>query len=89
MEKPIPPKSQPKLDLATLTTRSIVEQHLDALTLQEATLDSTLTTLISSRARLTTQLKTLEGLREVVSGIEAQAEHMSTEVGGEIGRAHV
>lgn len=82
MEELRSPKAQPKLDLATLTTRSIIEQHLDALTLQEATLDSTLTTLISSRTRLTSQLKTLEGLREVVSGIEDQAEHMAREVGG-------
>jgi hypothetical protein len=69
-----------KLDLTTLTTRSAIEAHLSALTFQEARLDSTLSSLISSRSHLATQLNALESLREVVNGIQGEAEHMALEI---------
>lgn len=85
----VPPPSAPvpngsdasdDVDLASLTTRAAVQAHLAALNAHEARLDEQLTTLISSRARLSKQLKALQTLREVVQGIEAEAEGLSNEV---------
>ena len=69
----------PAVELSSLTSRSAIEQHLALLTAHESTLDTRLTGLISSRTRLAQQLNALEGLREVVDGIQRE----------EIGRAHV
>lgn len=80
-----PPQPQPPttttVDLSTLLTRSQIEQHLSLLTFQESTLDTTLSSLISSRTKLANQLKALESLRQVVGGIQGEAEHMAREVG--------
>ncbi|GAA5858483.1 hypothetical protein JCM8547_007326 [Rhodosporidiobolus lusitaniae] len=70
-----------KVDPASLVTRQDIEKHLAALALQESALDQRLTLLISSRTRLTAQLKTLDSLREVVGGIQAEAEHTAREIG--------
>lgn len=69
------------IDIAGLTSRSAIELQLATLTAKESLLDSTLTTLISSRSRLTEQLDALAGLREVVSIIQDKAEEMAARVG--------
>ncbi|KAM0754435.1 COG4-domain-containing protein [Meredithblackwellia eburnea MCA 4105] len=77
-----PAAKPPLVDLSTLTSRSLIEQHLSTLSARESTLDAQLTALISSRTRLTKQLDALEGLREVVEGVHAEAEHMAHEIRG-------
>ncbi|GAA6000376.1 hypothetical protein JCM10207_007985 [Rhodosporidiobolus poonsookiae] len=77
----VPPPPPSQVDPKSLLTRHDIERHLSALTAQESTLDTRLTQLISSRTRLTSQLKTLDALREVVGGIQGEAEHMAREVG--------
>ncbi|GAA5821216.1 hypothetical protein JCM11251_004517 [Rhodosporidiobolus azoricus] len=76
-----PPPLPSRVDPSSLHTRQDIERHLVALTAQESTLDARLTQLISSRTRLTSQLRTLDSLREVVGGIQAEAEHMAREIG--------
>lgn len=80
MESPATRTDAGLSDLTNLTSRAQIEAYLDSLTLQESALDSTLTSLISSRAQITAQLKTLEGLRGVVGEVQEQAEHMVREV---------
>ncbi|GAA5891294.1 hypothetical protein JCM6882_004648 [Rhodosporidiobolus microsporus] len=76
-----PPPPPSRVAPSSLVTRQDIERHLSALTAQESSLDARLTQLISSRTRLTSQLKTLDSLREVVGGIQAEAEHMAREIG--------
>jgi hypothetical protein len=80
MESPATRTDAGLSDLTNLTSRAQIEAYLASLTLQESALDSTLTSLISSRAQITAQLKTLEGLRGVVGEVQEQAEHMVREV---------
>ncbi|GJN87255.1 hypothetical protein Rhopal_000203-T1 [Rhodotorula paludigena] len=63
-----------------LVTRDDVERHLSELTAHESSLDARLTALISSRTRLAAQLRALESLREVVGGIQGEAEHTAGEI---------
>ncbi|KAI5479668.1 hypothetical protein MNV49_003178 [Pseudohyphozyma bogoriensis] len=76
------PNGVSSVPFTTLTTRAEIEEQLTLLTYQESTLDQTLASLISSRQRLASQLSALQGLREVVDGIEGEAEHMAREVRG-------
>lgn len=78
---PVPHQPPPPLDLHSLTTRAEIQAHLDSLTLHESHLDSRLSSLISDRQALSTQLNTLQGLSEVVAGITAEADKMSLQVG--------
>lgn len=73
-------KPPPVVDIDALLTRSQIQYHLHNLSLQESSLDATLSTLINSRSKLTTQLNALDGLRELVEGIQGEAEHMAREV---------
>ena len=77
--QPAPPASS--VEIATLTTRAAIEAHLQALSFQESSLDSRLATLISSRAQLAAHLNALNGLEEVVAGIQGEAEVMADRVG--------
>ncbi|GAA5921563.1 hypothetical protein JCM3775_003107 [Rhodotorula graminis] len=70
-----------RVDPVALVTRADVERQLQALTAQEGTLGARLTALISSRARLASQLRTLGSLGDVVGGIHGEAEHMAGEIG--------
>ncbi|GAA5924274.1 hypothetical protein JCM10213_004539 [Rhodosporidiobolus nylandii] len=79
LASPLPPPS--KVDPTSLLTRQDIERHLSALTAQESTLDARLNQLISSQTRLATQLKTLDSLKDVVGGIQGEAEHMAREIG--------
>ncbi|GAA5979541.1 hypothetical protein JCM11641_005429 [Rhodosporidiobolus odoratus] len=78
---PPPPPPPSKVDPSSFVTRLDVERHLSALTAQESTLDARLTQLISSRTRLTDQLATLDSLKQVLGGIQGEAEHMAREIG--------
>ncbi len=80
---PLPPSSTlpSGLDISTLTTRAAIEAHLQALSFQESSLDNKLSTLISSRAQLAGHLQALNGLEEVVAGIQGEAEVMADRVG--------
>ncbi|KAK4703766.1 conserved oligomeric Golgi complex subunit 4, partial [Phenoliferia sp. Uapishka_3] len=83
-DPPIVVKKAPLVDLSSssLTSRSIIEQHLATLQSKESTFDNRLSNLISSRSRLNQQLNALEGLREVVEGIQAEAQHMAQKIRG-------
>ncbi|GAA5909681.1 Golgi transport complex subunit COG4 [Sporobolomyces salmoneus] len=77
-----PPLGPPSsLSASTLLTRQDIEHHLSLLTAQESTLDERLAGLISSRTRLTSQLKALESLRPVIGGIQGEALQMASEIG--------
>lgn len=76
-----PHQPPPPLDLNSLTTRAQIHAHLDSLTLHESHLDSRLSSLISDRQALSTQLNALQGLSEVVAGITQEADKMSLQVG--------
>ncbi len=65
----------------SLLTRTDIQKHLDTLTIKESSLDSRLNKLITNTQRLTTQLKTLDDLREVVGTIQGEAEHTAREIG--------
>ncbi|KAG0655450.1 hypothetical protein C6P46_000992, partial [Rhodotorula mucilaginosa] len=68
------------LDPAALATRQDIEQNLAMLSAKESDLDEQLANLIQSRGRLTSQLRALENLRQVVRGISDEAGHMANEV---------
>lgn len=68
------------LNPAALATRQAIEQNLAILSAKESDLDEQLAKLIQSRARLTSQLRALENLRQVVRGISDEAGHMANEV---------
>lgn len=69
------------IDPSLLTTRSEILAQLASLTQHESQLDVKLANLISSRSKLSAQLNSLDGLREVINGIQIEAGHMSSEVG--------
>ncbi|GAA5976610.1 hypothetical protein JCM10908_005566 [Rhodotorula pacifica] len=69
-----------KVEPAALATRQDIEQSLAMLSAKESDLDERLAKLIQSRGRLTSQLRALENLRQVVRGISGEAGHMANEV---------
>lgn len=69
------------IDPSLLTTRSEILAQLASLEQHESQLDTKLANLISSRSKLSAQLNLLDGLREVINGIQLEAGHMSSEVG--------
>ena len=69
------------IDPSLLTTRSEILTQLASLSQHESQLDVKLANLISSRTKLSTQLNSLDGLREVINGIQLEAGHMGNEVG--------
>ncbi|TNY17793.1 COG4 transport protein-domain-containing protein [Rhodotorula diobovata] len=74
-----PPLRAP--DLASSSESPARVDPAALLTRADGTLDARLTGLISSRARLAAQLRTLGSLGEVVGGIQGEAEHMAGEIG--------
>ncbi|KDE05958.1 hypothetical protein MVLG_03644 [Microbotryum lychnidis-dioicae p1A1 Lamole] len=69
-----------ELDVSTLTSRSLIEQHLAELTRHESSLDDQLVQLISAKQPLQSQLDRLGSLKEVVHGIQGEASHLCRQV---------
>ncbi|SCZ99139.1 BZ3500_MvSof-1268-A1-R1_Chr3-1g05834 [Microbotryum saponariae] len=69
-----------ELDVSTLTSRNLIEQHLAELTRHESSLDDQLLQLISAKQPLQAQLDRLGSLKEVVHGIQGEASHLCRQV---------
>ncbi|SCV74096.1 BQ2448_6528 [Microbotryum intermedium] len=77
---PLPETLPLELDVSTLTSRSLIEQHLAELTRHESSLDEQLLQLISTKQPLQAQLDRLGSLKEVVHGIQGEASHLCRQV---------